>query len=504
MKYIDYMQLNPFQKIWYNLKNFFTLFPKKFANFFIIIGTGLGRFFKGIGKGVANFFYRLIKGGWATKLSYLIMGVGNMVHGQIIKGLLFLGIEVGYICYMVFFAWDKYLSNLITLGTSATKEIQVAPGIFKTVDNHNSMLILLYSVLSIVITVIFLVIYVVNTKSAYNVEQIKKSGKKPDSFMFELKQMADTKYHTTLLSFPVLTIGIFTILPLIFMILIAFTNFDGAHTPPGSLFTWVGLENFKDLLDFTGASGEMGKTFFELTKWTIVWAVCATFSNYILGMIIALMINKKGIKLKALWRTLFVVTVAVPQFVSLLVMAQILDSSASGPMNLVLGFFGLGPIKFLTDKIWVARLTVIIVNCWVGIPYTILITSGILMNIPADLYESATIDGAGPVKSFTKITLPYMLFVTTPYLITNFISNINNFNVIYLLSGGGPSDPMNISSTAGRTDLLVTWLFKLTMGADNDYKTAATIGILVFIVCATLSLITFNMTKSAKNEEEFS
>jgi arabinogalactan oligomer/maltooligosaccharide transport system permease protein len=157
--------------------------------------------------------------------------------------------------------------------------------------------------------------------------------------------------------------------------------------------------------------------------------------------------------------------------------------------------------KFL-DTALSARITVIIVNIWIGIPYTILITSGILMNIPADLYESATIDGAGPVKSFMKITLPYMLFVTTPYLITSFIGNINNFNVIYLLTNGGPSTEEYYE--AGHTDILVTWLFKLTMGQTHDYNLAAAIGILVFIVCASLSLITFNLTKSAKDEEAFS
>lgn len=227
----------------------------------------------------------------------------------------------------------------------------------------------------------------------------------------------------------------------------------------------------------------------------------ATFLNYIFGMIVALMINKKGIKLKSLWRTLFVITVAVPQFVTLLVMNQMLQFN-DGAINILLQNLGFSRIHFLDGSALTAKLTVIIVNLWVGIPYTILITSGILMNIPADLYESATIDGAGPVKSFVKITLPYMLFVTTPYLITTFINNINNFNVIYLLSAGGPTTE-KLYGGAGQTDLLVTWLFKLTM-SEQDYNYAAAIGILVFIVCATLSLITFNMTKSAKDEEAFS
>lgn len=159
-------------------------------------------------------------------------------------------------------------------------------------------------------------------------------------------------------------------------------------------------------------------------------------------------------------------------------------------------------MPFLSDANW-ARVTIIVVNMWVGIPYTMLISSGLLMNIPEDLYESARIDGANAVQQFTKITFPYIFFVLTPYLITTFVGNINNFNVIYFLTGGGPGDTINYSNAAGQTDLLVTWLYKLTAD-QKDYKLAAVIGILVFIVCAIGSLITFNMSKAAKNEEEFS
>ena len=217
-------------------------------------------------------------------------------------------------------------------------------------------------------------------------------------------------------------------------------------------------------------------------------------------MVLALMINKKSIKFKALWRTLFVITIAVPQFVSLLLMQQILQDD--GVMNVILGYLGIAPISFFNSTALVARVTVIVVNMWVGVPYTILQTSGILMNIPEDLYESARIDGATPVVQFFQITLPYMLFVTTPYLIQTFVGNINNFNVIYLLTAGGPKKDLSLYQ-AGQTDLLVTWLFNLTMNS-NDYNTAAAVGILVFIVCATLSLITFNLSKSSRNEEEFS
>lgn len=497
MKYIDYVQLNPFQRAGYKIKNFFINIPKNLAKFFIMLGNFFKKLFLGIGHSFANYGSRFAKGDWATKLSYLVMGVGNASKGQYIKGLLFLLVEIGYAAFLMFFGID-YISKFGTLGTKQGG-IEFINGIPRHVEGDNSMLILLYSVVTIIVTFIFLVLYVTNTKSAYKVQKQKENGEHILTFREELKQFGDEKFHVTLLSIPVLLIGIFSILPLVFMILIAFTTYRPPNLPPNSLFGWNGLHTFAEVFDSTGGAS-MGHTFLVLTEWTLIWAVFATFLNYIMGMVVALMINKKGIKLKALWRTLFVITVAVPQFVTLLVMNQMLQLD-DGAINIILQNMGFEQINFLNGSALTARITVIVVNLWVGIPYTILITSGILMNIPADLYESATIDGAGPVKSFTKITLPYMLFVTTPYLITTFINNINNFNVIYLLTGGAPSSE-NLYQ-AGYTDLLVTWLFKLTM-SSQDYNYAAAIGILVFIVCASLSLITFNMTKSAKDEEAFS
>jgi arabinogalactan oligomer / maltooligosaccharide transport system permease protein len=212
---------------------------------------------------------------------------------------------------------------------------------------------------------------------------------------------------------------------------------------------------------------------------------------------LALMINKKDIKFKKFWRTVFIVTIAVPQFVSLMLMSRLLADQ--GAINVLLGNLGAAPVQFLTNATY-ARLSVIVVNIWVGIPYTMLITSGILMNIPAELYESARIDGAGVVKTFSKITLPYMIFVTTPYLITQFIGNMNNFNVIYLLTAGGPLSLDYYQ--AGKTDLLVTWLYKLTVN-NQDYNLAAAIGIIIFVISAVLSLIVYNMSGSVKKEDTF-
>ena len=171
-----------------------------------------------------------------------------------------------------------------------------------------------------------------------------------------------------------------------------------------------------------------------------------------------------------------------------------------GAVNRMLQTWGWidGPLPFFTDATW-ARVTVIIINLWVGIPYTIMQITGILQNIPADQYEAAKIDGANWWQIFTKITMPYIIFVLTPYLITTFTGNVNNFNVIYLLSGG---DPTPLGDSAGSTDLLITWLYKLTVD-KQDYNLGAVIGIMTFVVLAIVSLITYRNSGSYKNEEAF-
>ena len=172
----------------------------------------------------------------------------------------------------------------------------------------------------------------------------------------------------------------------------------------------------------------------------------------------------------------------------------------SGAVNVLLQNLGLinSPIPFWTNTM-IARVTIIVINLWIGIPYTMLQVTGILQNIPAELYEAAKMDGAGQFKIFFRITLPYMLFVTMPYLIASFVGNINNFNVIYLLSGGGPT---YVGDTAGQTDLLVTWLYKLTID-QQYYNLGAVIGIMTFVILTVITLITYRNSSSYKNEEAF-
>ena len=346
-----------------------------------------------------------------------------------------------------------------------------------------------------------------NIRQNKEAEQILAAGKRLKTSKEDLHSMVDESFHKTLLTLPMTGIIVFTVLPLIFMILVAFTNYDGAHDGYiSNLFHWVGLDNFNTLFSWKSASGTQSyaATFGEILSWTLMWAFFATFTNYFLGMFVAMAINKKGIKGKKLWRTILVMTIAIPQFISLLYVSKMFakDGIVNGAL-MSLGWIDKA-LPFWEDATW-ARVSVILINIWIGIPYLMLMATGILMNIPADLYESARIDGANPWQQYTKITLPYMLFITGPYLLTSFIGNINNFNVIFLLTGGAPTNPAasSASCSVGYTDLLITWLFKISTGAESKYYLASVIGIMVFVVVSIIALIVYNLLPSIKNEEDF-
>lgn len=436
----------------------------------------------------------VVKGNIITKLSLLIMGLGNICHKQIIKGLMFLAIEVGYIFFMIK-SGIYNLSMLPSLGTQEQVEVwNEKKGIYEYMAGDNSLLILLYGVATVFLTIAFIIAWKEAVKSSYKAEVLAKEGKHLNTFNEDIKSLFDQNLHKLLLSLPLTGVLAFTVLPLVFMITMAFTNYS-KQDDHLVLFDWVGLTNFKKVLNMQDA---IGQTFWSVLGWTIIWAIFATFLNYIFGMILAIVINRKETHAKGFWRFCFILSIAVPQFVSLLIMRTMLNES--GAVNVLLKNAGIinKSLPFWTDATW-ARVTVIVINLWVGIPYTMMQVTGILKNIPAELYEAAKIDGATPVQTFFKITLPYMLFVTTPYLIITFTGNINNFNVIFLLSGGNPTP---VGKTAGKTDLLVTWLYKLTVD-KQFFNLGAVIGIMTFIVLAIVALVTYRNSGSYKDEEGF-
>lgn len=434
------------------------------------------------------------KGDIATKLSFVFCGAGNIVYRQFAKGFLFLGVELLYILYMIL-AGFNHIYMLPSLGWLTQGEVyNEAKGIYEYTQGHNSVLILLWGVITLFVTVLFVLFWRNSVRSAYKAQCLTKEGKHVNSFKEDIKDLFNGNLQNLLMTVPLVGIIAFTVLPLIFMISMAFTSYSKINDKL-VLFDWVGLENFKKVLSFNDV---IGQQFWSVLGWTIIWAVLATGLNYILGMILAILINHKGTRFKGFWRFCFILSIAVPQFVTLLIMRTMLNQE--GAVNVLLKSWGIinESLPFWTDATW-ARVMVVVINLWVGIPYTLIQATGILQNIPAELYESAKVDGANAFVTFFKITLPYMMFVMTPYLITQFTGNVNNFNVIFLLSGGAPTP---VGNSAGKTDLLVTWLYKLTV--DQQYfNLGAVIGIMTFVVLAIVALVTYRNTASYKDEEGF-
>ena len=466
-----------------------------------------GNYFKDFGTAVA-------KGDMGVKLSLLVMGAGYFARKQIINGLIMIALEIVFIMTCVFYAAPN-LAKFGTLGTVQFEQVfDPLTMTSKVNDYDNSFLILLNSIIALFIILIFILVYIGNIKAVYRLQVRKEEGKHINTFREDIRALFNEKFHITLLTLPCLGIILMNIIPILVLVAVAFTNYDQQHMPPSALFTWVGWKNFKQL--FTNSTTvTFGYSFGKILIWTLEWALLATLTTFIGGILMAQFINNKKTKLPKLWRTLFMVAIAVPQFVTLLLVRNFFADS--GIVNTICSNIGLTDflksiglvnsnltyIPFLTNPTW-AKVMIVLINIWVGVPYQMLIATGVLMNIPVDQLESARIDGANSFQIFWKITMPYVLFITGPSLITDFVRNINNFNVIYLLTQDVyvTSDQLLANSNAKEVDLLVTWLFRLTNEYYN-YKIASVIGIIVFIICAGFTLITFTQTIKGSREEDF-
>lgn len=459
-------------------------------------------FFGAIGRFFAEFGTAFAKGDFFVKLSVLWMGAGYARRKQYIKAVIMTVLEIAVIAFTFTFAM-QYVPKFGTLGTVQMEKVfnmKTMKSEFN--DYDHSFKILLFSLFSFVVWFAFFIVWVKNVVNVYKLQQLEEAGKHINTFKEDMRSYLDEKFHITLLTLPVLGIVIFTAIPILLLILVAFTNYDQQHMPPTALFTWTGFTNFINLFGGGGLTVTFGYAFVRVLGWTLVWAFFATFTTYIGGILLSLLLNSKKTRGVKIWRTLFIVTIAVPQFVSLLLVRNFFSNG--GIVNTICANIGLtgflrdiglvstSYIPFLSAPGW-AHVMIILINIWIGVPYQMLIATGVLMNLPADQLESARVDGAKPFQIFRKITMPYLLFVTGPTLVTDFVKNINNFNVIYLLTQDvyTTTNQAMANSQAKEVDLLVTWLYRLTQDYYN-YKMASAIGIIVFIICALFTLVAFN------------
>lgn len=420
-----------------------------------------------------------------VKLSMLVMGGGQFRYGARAKGLLYFIVEVGVIYYFITRGF-RDIAGFFTLGTTKGDA-------WLGIAGDNSVIMLLMGIFAWIVLAAFLGIYHMNVRDAYAMQKRIEQGKRVLTFEEEFAQLLDKKFYVTVLALPVIGVFIFNILPIIFMILIAFTNYGGDIVPP-ELVDWVGFENFARLLTLT----RFAPTFFRILGWNILWAVVATALNYFVGLGLALLLDKECVKGKAIWRAFPVLAYAIPGFITLLAFKFMF--SYGGPINQMITDCGGAAIGFLDlDAKWMARLIGLLVNCWISTPSIMLLATGILSNRDASLYEAARIDGAGRWKQFQKLTLPFVLFSTMPVLISQFIGNFNNFGIFYFLRGGLYMDGYFLASD---TDLLINWLYNLSID-NNYYCIGAAISLIIFLITSVISLAVYIKSPSYREEDTF-
>lgn len=427
----------------------------------------------------------------AAVLSAVCIGFGQLYNRQWIKGILLSLFGLGGLYFFANNIGDALL-GMITLGEQGS-HFEVVNGLTTKVEGDHSINLMIEGLIVSILLALYLIAYYANIKNAYNTGKQREMGKEPNTFAQTLHYIFEEKFAQSFLTLPAVGILFFTVMPIIFMIMLAFTNYSAPnHIPTANLVDWVGFETFTSLL----ALKSWSHTFFGVLTWTIIWAVLATVTTYFGGVLVALLIQQKGIRFKGMWRVILIIPYAIPQLISLLIMRNLFNGQF-GPINQYLAYFGLEMLPWLTDPFW-AKVTVIIVNMWVGIPVSMLLVMSVLTTIPKDLYEAAEVDGASGFQKFKIITLPMILFSTAPVLITQFAGNINNFNAIFLLTNGNPV--VGDYQYAGATDLLVTWLYKLTLDQQR-YNMASAIGIIIFLIIASFSIYNYRRSRSFREED---
>lgn len=430
-----------------------------------------------------EFAAMITKSSWQVKLSAVLMGSGQILYGRIGKGILFLAIQLIFIAYVV----KRGLTDFIGFFTLGTEKANT----WSKVAGDNSVVMLLMGILAWIILILFAIVHNINLKDAYQMQLDVENGRTKLSLLQEFRRLCDKKFYIVSLTLPVIGVCVFSILPIIFMLLIAFTNYGGNIVPP-ELVDWIGFGNFQKLITLK----QFFSTFGRILSWNFLWAIASTFLNYFAGLGLALLINSDNVKCKAVWRFFPILAVAVPGFISLIAYKFLF--AYSGPINQIIVSMGYKEIGFLSiDAKWTARLIGLFVNCWTGTPMIMMLSTGMLSNRDPNIYEAANLDGASKWKQFTKLTLPYMIFSTTPILIGQFIANFNNFGVFYFLRDGIYQDGYFL---ANNTDLLINWLFNMSI-SNNYYCTGAAISIVIFAITSAISLAVYVKSPAFKEDD---
>ncbi len=414
----------------------------------------------------------------ATLLSILVPGLGQFYNRRFLKGALFLLVSISFLIT----TWDYIdigIWGLYTLGTVPRE--------------HHSIQLLIQGLISLIVLLFGIAIYIYNIRDARADAIARENGQKKETLLQGIKNFYDQGFPYFMVLPGLLMLLFVVVLPLLFMVSLAFTNYNQYNSPPRKLLDWVGFDNFAALMDV----GIWQDTFLSVFSWTIVWTLVATSLQIGLGFFLALLVNDKRIKFKRTIRTVLILPWAVPAFVSILIFSALFNPTFGAINRDILSQFNL-MIPWLSDPFW-AKTALIMIQTWLGFPFVFALFTGVLQSVPQDMYEAADVDGGSRMQKLRHITLPHVLFATAPLLIMQYAGNFNNFNIIYLFNEGNPAVR---GQNAGGTDILISWVYKLTF-ETNNYNMAAAITIIMGLFISILAFFQFRRTAAFKEEGRY-
>ena len=417
----------------------------------------------------------------------LIPGLGQIYNKQLFKGFTFLGITGLFVYELVSFGFGA-LTDFITLGDT--------PG----VKGDNSLFLMIIGTLQIIITIVFLIFLIFNMIDAKRIANFWNEGFKVNQTFEEHKDNILDNGFPYLLIIPAYIFMTFAIIfPVLVTLFTAFLNYDFKNMPPAKLLDWIGFANFANIFTLS----TFRDAFTSVFMWTLIWTLCATTLQIVLGIFTAVVAHQPFIKFKRIFGVIFLLPWAVPAFITILTFSNMFNDSIGAMntqvipfINKLIPFVEIGKIAWKTNPFW-TKVAIIMVQGWLGFPYIYVMVTSILQSISEDLYEAAKIDGANAYKRFTSITLPVIFSVAAPTFLTQYTGNFNNFTMIYLFNNGGPG---SVGGGAGSTDILISWIYKLTTGTSPQFSFAAALTLIISVVVITVSLIVFKRTKAFEME----
>lgn len=416
-------------------------------------------------------------------LTFLFPGVGQILNGQYKKAFIFL--LASLFIYFVGIPYALGFGNY--QGEGIRGLITLAEG-GRRVDK--SLIFMIEGILAIFLVIISLFLLYFSFKDVLKVEKDSIKGIRPNNW-FESKSILGEEGFPYIVNLPALIVIVFMVLvPVTTTVLLSFTGMDPQHQ---SKFSWIGINNYKMI--FLG-KGLAGSVFWLTLGWTIIWTLAATTLAIFLGFALALLVNNDRVKGKAIFRTIYLLPWAVPAFITIMFFSIML--SPNGAISqLVNNLWGIR-LSVKTDTVQ-TRIALILLQGWLGSSYIFLLSTGVLQAIPSDLYEAAEMDGATTWQKLRRITIPIVLFQTTPLLVGQYVFNFNNFSIIYLFNGGGPFEPSIYGNLAGSSDLLISYIFKLTI--EKQYQgIGAAITVFVSIAVMFVSFLGYRNSKAFKEE----